>query len=439
MRRFNTSRIAACALALLFASAHLAFARPPQSRSKAPTIDEDAKEVFQEFSDYMRKVDNFRVNFRVAIDAPSQGAIGSTLVLNYDFAAQRPNKFALLPKGSTRGLTIVCDGSNLYIYSPVTNQYVVEPAPSSWQGMLNSERLTTAESTMASVFFAQLLLQDSPYDFLMMDAKKCTYIYEEEDADDQYDEFAGPKYHRVDYEKNERGSQLWFKEGAKPLLSRVSLSSNDFGIQMSGKSGRSRGAADDMAVTFGQWKINRQMPSRLFRFRPYAGAKQVDSFDKLMLSKDFKPLLDEEAPSLSLEQMGRDKFDLKKHRDKEVVVLCFWKSSNAFSFQSMVGLGMISETYKDKGVVFYGVNQKDNDDKIRSMLSGANLSLNIIKDKEGALADMFKVRGLPHVVIIDKRGYVRVVHSGLPADAASAFPAELDEVLARKARSKRRP
>ncbi len=439
MRRFNSGRITAWALVLLFASAQWAIAKPPQSKSKAPTIDEDAKVMFQEFSDYMREVDNFRVKFRVSINAPEAGTISSTLLLNYDVAAQRPNKFALLPKSGSRGLTVVCDGSNLYTYSPVTNQYVVEPAPSSWQGMLDYERLTVAEFAMESILFAQVLLQDNPYDFLMSGAKKCAYVYEEEeDLSAEFDEFAGPKYRRVDYEKDDRGSQLWFKEGAKPLLSRVSLDMNDFGIQIFSKSGRGHGAADDMAVTFGQWKINRQMPSRLFRFRPHAGAKQVDSFDKLMLSEDYKPLLDKQAPSLSLEQMGRDKFDLKEHKDKDVVVLCFWKTSNVFSFQKMVVLGMIAETYKDKGVVFYGVNQKDDDAKLRSMLSEAKLNLNIVKDKEGALAGLFKVRGLPHVVIIDKRGYVRVVHSGMPLDATAAFPAELDDVLARKAKSKKK-
>ena len=58
------------------------------------------------------------------------------------------------------------------------------------------------------------------------------------------------------------------------------------------------------------------------------------------------------------------------------------------------------------------------------------MNMTVALDVDGKVAGQFKVKGIPHTVIINKHGTIKAVHSGLPMDLNERIRKELDEVLA---------
>ena len=102
-------------------------------------------------------------------------------------------------------------------------------------------------------------------------------------------------------------------------------------------------------------------------------------------------------------------------------------------------LTQVAEQYKDKGVVFYAINKSEDIDNVRQFMTASKLGCKVALDKDGKVSEQFKVRGIPHLVIIDKKGVVRVVHSGLPANVLAKIVEELEEILSGKGEKTKEP
>jgi hypothetical protein len=55
-------------------------------------------------------------------------------------------------------------------------------------------------------------------------------------------------------------------------------------------------------------------------------------------------------------------------------------------------------------------------------------TLPLVSD-DGRISNMYKVDMIPHMVVIDRRGMVRVVHRGLPRGGVKQLQKQLVEVL----------
>ena len=184
----------------------------PQQQQQPPSIDAASREVFERFDEFVKTLDSFRVRFQATMDEPAEHSLGSEVVLNYLVGAQRPNKFAMIPTRIDRGMTVVCDGSNLYTYAPGPNQYLVEPAPPTLAQVLDAARLSLADMNMSLVVFIQMLLQDEPLTYLVSTAQKAEYV-DDRDSDDKRDKALVDGY--LDYEDTTYSKVEWESKGAQ--------------------------------------------------------------------------------------------------------------------------------------------------------------------------------------------------------------------------------
>jgi peroxiredoxin len=75
-----------------------------------------------------------------------------------------------------------------------------------------------------------------------------------------------------------------------------------------------------------------------------------------------------------------------------------------------------------------GVHAASSEDRARSFAEGQRATHSILLDEEGVVVD-YGVKGIPHTVIIDKRGDIRATHVGFSSRDPAAMEAEVLALL----------
>jgi thiol-disulfide isomerase/thioredoxin len=123
------------------------------------------------------------------------------------------------------------------------------------------------------------------------------------------------------------------------------------------------------------------------------------------------------APAVSGDTLGAGTFDLAGQRGK-VVVINFWAEWCAPCVLESAALVAVYQSTKDSGVVFVGVNSRDERDKALAF-QNARLTYPSLFDPAGRVALKFRdvASTLPTTVIVDRQGRVAAaVHDAVTED-----------------------
>jgi Thiol-disulfide isomerase and thioredoxins len=112
----------------------------------------------------------------------------------------------------------------------------------------------------------------------------------------------------------------------------------------------------------------------------------------------------------------------------KVVVVNFWATWCGPCRKEQPDLVRLSDDYRDRGVAFLGVNERDDTAKARAWVKEFGVPYPSIVDEPGAWADDFALFGLPDTYVIDRAGIIRWAVYG-QTDAAQLRKL-VDEVLA---------
>lgn len=61
---------------------------------------------------------------------------------------------------------------------------------------------------------------------------------------------------------------------------------------------------------------------------------------------------------------------------------------------------------RDKGVVFIGINLDDDEGAARSYIAESGIPFSVIREHKDAIARAYRVRGIPHTVVVSPQGTV---------------------------------
>jgi thiol-disulfide isomerase/thioredoxin len=115
-----------------------------------------------------------------------------------------------------------------------------------------------------------------------------------------------------------------------------------------------------------------------------------------------------------------------------VVYLDFWASWCGPCRQSFPWMQTMKETYGAQGLEVVAVNLDRDRADAEKFLHQFHPTFDLRFDPKGELAELYKVRGMPSSVLIDRHGVTRFMHVGFrPVDGA-AYEAQLRELLAEK-------
>ncbi len=223
--------------------------------------------------------------------------------------------------------------------------------------------------------------------------------------------------------------ELWLEASERPFLHKLVM-------DVTGAFFQTKEQQESNSVTIelvtSAWQPGVQLDDARFAFVPPEGVKRMPSKDERATQEPQDPLLGKEAPAIELDLLDGGKMNLANHKGKEVVILDFWATWCSPCRMAMPIIAQVASEYKDKGVVLYAVNQREDEAKIRSFLESSKLSLNVALDKDSKAGAAYRVSGIPRMVIVGKDGIVHAGHSGMSPTLKTDLKRELDEILALK-------
>lgn len=117
------------------------------------------------------------------------------------------------------------------------------------------------------------------------------------------------------------------------------------------------------------------------------------------------------APDFKLPLRGGKDLTLSKLRG-QVVMLNFWASWCGPCRQEMPLLESISKKYKALGFTMVGVNVEPNSADAEKFLAQTPVSFPVAFDTKSDVSKLFRVKGMPSTVIVDRKGNTRMIHQG---------------------------
>jgi len=185
----------------------------------------------------------------------------------------------------------------------------------------------------------------------------------------------------------------------------------------------------DVMFTFSDWKFNQDLGDERFAFVAPEGVEKVDPSAPRTASAGNSKIGDP-APALKLPLLDGGTVDLADHKGKDIVILDFWAS---WCGPCRVGLPAVAEVvdkFADRGVVFYGVNLREDEQTIRSFFTSVKTEFPVLMDKSGDVGFNYGATSIPRTVIIDKDGNIAEVHAGFSAGMKKQIEDKLTELLA---------
>jgi peroxiredoxin len=124
----------------------------------------------------------------------------------------------------------------------------------------------------------------------------------------------------------------------------------------------------------------------------------------------------QEAPDFSLQDLTNRMVILSSLRREHVVLLDFWATWCGPCKMAMPGLQALQDEFKERGLEILSINQGEPPEPVRNFISRKKYTFHVVLDPDGAVGSKYGVRGIPTLVVVDKRGLVQWLHVGYSDD-----------------------
>jgi peroxiredoxin len=183
-------------------------------------------------------------------------------------------------------------------------------------------------------------------------------------------------------------------------------------------------------ISFTGIETNGDIAAEKFVFSPGADDKKVDAFGGEDGKDPQLELVGTACPAFTGQDLEGKSVSLADFKGK-VLVLDFWATWCAPCMQMIPKIQELSAEYEGKGVVVLGMNQDTPDavDTVKSTVEKRKLTFRQFMDKDGAVAEQFKVSGIPCTVIVDGTGMIQWIHTGASPSLKKELSENIDKLL----------
>jgi hypothetical protein len=394
---------------------------PVPGTTNAPQVEARADEVLKQMDAFYRSLTSLTLDVDVQLHMEAEG-MKQEVASGWGVALQRPNKLAINYKSGQNQFTFVCDGHLINVFIPMVKKYLERPAPANLDTLFKEQSEPALLLQQGVPFLASLIAPD-PRARLLEDVATVTYAGTEM--------WQGALCHRLHGAQSQFDWDLWIEAGKQQLVRKVIMDMGKSARRMADKVPQMNQAKWQIEIQFNQIVVNPTLSAFDFRFTPPANAKKVVSFRPQQNEAETpSPLIGKPAPEFELNLLDGGKATLAKHKGKDVVIIDFWATWCGPCRKSLPILANITEQFKDKGLVFYALNQRENPEAIKDFLAKQTFKLTVALDTEGKVGEAYGVEGIPQTVLIDKDGTVQAVHIGYDPAMRVQLVKQIEDLLA---------
>jgi len=141
----------------------------------------------------------------------------------------------------------------------------------------------------------------------------------------------------------------------------------------------------------------------------------VEGAETLFEKAGVQPIKGERmAPHFSLDHLDGKKVELKQYRGK-IVFLNFWATWCGPCKEEMPSMEALYQTFKKDHFVFLAISvDYEERTAVKAFIDKHRYTFPVLMDPKGITLDLYKVRGIPATILIDKKGRMigRVISPG---------------------------
>ncbi len=392
-----------------------------QDKPHKHELDAASAAVINKASAYLKGAKSVRFDVKVEAISEFNGK-KQEIVTQHEVIYAGPNRFTMGLKGQTEmGGSIISDGKEMVTHVPSLKKYTVVPAVGSMDDLIKMKMV--GELSRGGIKFYGPLLHSKPVETYQntVHGGKVAGV----------EKVDGVECHRLRMEEHDIDWDLWITTGEQPRPVKANVDLTRY-LKAKGLEGKVKASN---VVTFTNWRVGDAPMPEWFAFKAPEGHKLVTTFfePKPIAGDDdagHAKLVGKPAPEFELQSYKGEKIKLSSHKGKNVVVLDFWASWCGPCVAGLPHMTKTADQFKDKGVVFYGVNLREKPDVIEGFLEKSGLKFNILMDSDGAVSKLFGVSGIPQSVIIDKDGNIHDIHVGYAPGMEKELEAKLKKLTA---------
>jgi len=405
----------------------------PEPAAQAPAHaekDPAAAEVVAKLKAYFGEAKSFSYKTITETDVSFAGE-NQKSSMETSVAMELPNKLAVSSKSAEMGdMAVLSDGTTAWMSmsGPMGSFYVESKAGATLAEQNEGDNAMMLNQSFAGAGLLIALMTGEGLEPL----DRARHLGREEVEGTTFHRLSVPESIGMQHEDMPKiPMELWVADGEKPWIGRIVP---DTSALMEGEDPGMPQMEIKIVAKMSEWKVNEPIAPESFVFTPSADAKKFDSLEAAIasLSGDGGPspvdLVGTQAPAFDAELYEGGKVSLADHKGKDIVVLDFWATWCGPCRKGMPTLVEVTDSFKDRNVVFYAVNISETKDAISAYLEKAGLKMKIALD-DGTIAESFRVGGIPQTVIIGKDGVIQAVHIGASPNAKTTLTEELTTLV----------
>lgn len=395
-------------------TAGLLAAGPVFSAEPLPSGDALLQKAFG----FLARQTNFQVEAVQTLSVEGEGML-TRWETRFEIAVSRPDRIACLVTRGIMGGTLVSDGNTVTLYLPAMQTYSVKPAPTSLDDL--AADAGSAGPMGAAFALLEEFLSSKPYQ-VFSEGLESVQVAGSRKLD-------GTDVYEVSGVAEDLGRvTVWIEKGAEPRIRRIHY---DFSDLLQNGPLPVPEARMEMSVELSGWKTGGEIDPAVFRFSPPPDARRMEeAFGEAPEEQATHPMVGKAAPEFQLSSLDGEPVKLSDYVGTNVVVLDFWATWCPPCRRGLPVVSRIALEKASSGVVFFAVNQGEDDRKVRKFMEEHRLEFAVLMDRDQEVAKEYGVQGIPQTVIIGRDGKISSVLVGYGPGSEAKLRRDIEKAAA---------
>src|SRR5206468_1281334 len=122
------------------------------------------------------------------------------------------------------------------------------------------------------------------------------------------------------------------------------------------------------------------------------------------------------APDFAAPDLTGRAVNLSDYHGQKVVLIDFWATWCGPCKMAMPGLQSLQEEFKNHGLEILSLNEGESSQQAGDFMQKKGYDFHVLLDTGSAIGTSYGVRGIPTLVVVDKKGVVRWIRVGYSPD-----------------------